>query len=290
MIIFLKPIFFDKIWGGNNLRTEFNYETSNSCGECWGISAHKNGTNIIKNTKYKGKTLAYLFKNHKGLFGNYPNSEFPILVKILDATKDLSIQVHPDDEKAKILNSKGKSECWYILDAEKDTKIIIGHNAENKNELVSLIDNNDFDTLLKKINIHKGDYFYIEAGTMHAICAGTLLLEVQQSSDITYRLYDYNRLENGVKRKLHLSDAIEVIKVPDKEVITTHNNKYFDYDIIEANGHINYISHLHGDYLVILEGSGFINNESIKKGDFLMVSSNFKYSMIGQIKFQRTRF
>ena len=290
MIIFFEPVFFDKVWGGNFLSSKFNFNVSNTCGECWGISTHKNGESIIKNTEFKGKTLKYLFDNHKSYFGNYSKNEFPILVKIIDAQKDLSIQVHPDDSYARKLGSFGKSECWYILDALDNTKMIIGHNAKSLDELTNMINSKDYNNLLNKIDVKKNDYFYIEAGTVHAICKGTLLLEVQQSSDITYRLYDYDRLDNGKLRDLHIKKAIEVIKIPDNEVVTTHNNKYFDYEIIEIHNNTSFISHLHGDYLAILEGHGTINDLTIKKGDFLMVTSNESYNIDGNIKLQRTRF
>ena len=281
---------FDKLWGGSKLKTQFNYNTTDSCGECWGISAHDNGSNIILNTIHKGKSLKYLFDNEKSLFGNYKGLKFPILVKLIDASKDLSVQVHPDDLYAKKYKSFGKSECWYILGTNENTDIIIGHKAKSKTELANLINQNDYESLLNKFKINKGDYFYIESGTIHAICANTLLLEVQQSADITFRLYDYNRLENGVPRDLHIEEAINVISIGNQDVVTKHNNKYFDYKIININNPTNFTANIHGDYIVILEGTGMINEYKLKKGDFLMISSNEKYSLSGNLLLQRTIF
>ena len=290
MIIFFNPIFFDKIWGGSNLKEQFIFNTSSTCGECWGISAHKNGDSIVKNGILKGKSLSYLFKHHSDLFGFYDGNEFPILVKMIDASKNLSIQVHPGDNAAKKYNSLGKSECWYILDTNDNTKIIIGHSAKTKTELIKLVKANKFDELLNTIDIKKGDYFYINSGTIHAICAGTLLLEVQQSSDITFRLYDYNRLENGIERELHVDKATEVITVPDNLIKRKHDNTYFDYKIIENKNTSTFTSHIHGDYIVCLRGKGKINEFDIIKGDFLMISSKTKYILTGDLKIQRTRF
>ncbi|MCK5388492.1 MAG: mannose-6-phosphate isomerase [Candidatus Izimaplasma sp.] len=290
MIIFFNPIFFDKIWGGNKIGKFLNFTVNDNCGECWGISTHKNGLSTIKNGVHMGKTLKYIFDNHKELFGFYQGKEFPILVKIIDAKQDLSIQVHPDDEYAKQSNSFGKTECWYILEAETNAKLIIGHNFLSKKELIAQINSPNFVNNLHKFGIKKDDYYFINSGTIHAICAGTLLLEVQQSSDITYRVFDYNRLDDGKLRQLHIEEAKNVIKVPDSQLIRTHNNKYFDYIVSSIFKKKSFISHPHGDYIVVLEGIGKINKLPIKRGDFLMVSSNFTYILEGNFKIQTTWF
>ena len=248
MILKLEPILFDKIWGGNKLKDDYNYNASKTCGEAWGISAHKNGSNKVINGIYKGKTIKELFDTKKELFGNYPGSEFPILVKVIDALENLSIQVHPNNEYAKESNSLGKEECWYILDTEENTNIIIGNTANNKKEIINAINNNSIENIINELPIKKGDFFYIKAGTVHAINGGTTLLEVQQSSDITYRLYDYNRLQDGKPRDLHLEDALNVITVPDKEVIREHVDTYFNYEIVNNTEKTNYPSAVYGDY------------------------------------------
>ena len=233
MILKLKPLFYDKVWGGSKLKNDLGYDCSSKTGEAWGISAHKNGSSIITNDKYKGKTLRELYYTKKELFGNYPSEEFPILIKVIDANNDLSIQVHPDDQYAKKYeNSFGKTECWYILDTEKNTDIIIGHKAKDIEELKSYINNNDFESVLNKFQIQKGDQFNIYSGTIHAICKGTLLLEIQQSSDITYRIYDYKRLDNGKLRELHIDKALDVIKFPDNILKSYKLTNLFDFSII----------------------------------------------------------
>ena len=158
MILFFKPVFLDKIWGGNKLKKLFSYDTSDKCGEVWGISAYKDLQSIVINGEFKNKTLKDLFTNEPHLFGNPKISEFPILVKLIDAAKDLSVQVHPGDDYAAKYNSYGKNECWYVLDTKKDTQMIIGHNAKTKDELFSLIDNLKFDKLLNKFPIKKSAF------------------------------------------------------------------------------------------------------------------------------------
>src|SRR5690554_5282338 len=207
-IVFLEPIFKSAIWGGEKLKSIFGYDIPNDhTGECWAISAHKNGDCLIASGQYKGKTLSWLWDNHRELFGNIQGDVFPLLIKIIDAKADLSIQVHPDDKYAMVNEngSLGKTECWYILDCDEDAKIVIGHNARNKDELKAMIKDNRWQELIKLKPIKKGDFFQINPGTVHAIKGGTVLLETQQSSDVTYRLYDYDRLDNGKPRELHIN-------------------------------------------------------------------------------------
>lgn len=290
MVLKLQPVFFDKIWGGKKLKEKYNYPVSNNCGECWGISAHKNGSSIIMNTEFAGKTLKDIYNTNRELFGNYPKKEFPILVKVIDAEDNLSIQVHPDNEYAKKENSLGKEECWYVLDTDPDTEIIVGHNAKSKQEFEQAIKNGTLEHLCKSFKTKPGDFFYIETGTLHAICKGTTLLEVQQSSDITYRVYDYNRLQDGQPRDLHVKEALDVVSIPDKTLLTTHKNTFFNYDLVQNTTLSSYRSSKHGDYIFIIEGEGSFNKTPVRKGDFLMVSANSDYSVFGNIYFQKTTF
>lgn len=293
MILKLKPVLVEKeIWGGHKIKDIFGYrEASDRCGEAWGISAHKSFSSTIENTQYHGMTLRELFSSNKELFGNYQGSEFPILVKIIDAKDNLSIQVHPNDDYAKKHNSLGKEECWYILDAEENTEIIIGHTATSKTELHQAIDQDNIEYYVQKFPIQKGDFFYIDAGTLHAICAGTTLLEVQQSSDITYRVYDFNRKQDdGTFREIHKNQAKEVLTVPNFNVNRTHNNRYFEYEILENKEIHSTTAHIHGDYIFIIDGEGTFDSVDVKKGDFLMVSSSSEYTISGTITYQKTTF
>lgn len=219
-ILFIEPVFKSMVWGGNRLRTEFGYLIPDDhTGECWAISAHPKGDCTIKSGKFKGKKLSWLWDKHRHLFGNRTEEAFPLLVKIIDAKDDLSIQVHPDDEYAatKENGAFGKTECWYILDCKEDAKIIIGHNAKDKDELKNMIEQRRWNDLIKVRPIKKGDFFQIRPGTVHAIKEGTMLLETQQNSDITYRLYDYDRLDKGKPRRLHIEKSIDVITCPHED-------------------------------------------------------------------------
>ena len=194
--LFLKPVFKEMIWGGSALRELFNYDIpSDNTGECWAISAHKNGDCMVttkEGSDYSGKTLSELWKNNKELWGESGKAEvFPLLTKLISAETDLSIQVHPDDEYAKAHEngSLGKTECWYVVDAKEGATIVIGHNAKDKEELEKYISEKNFKGLIREIPVKKGDFFFIEPGTVHAIKGGTVILETQQNSDITYRLY-----------------------------------------------------------------------------------------------------
>lgn len=289
MILKLKPILLEKIWGGTKLGEMYQQE-GQSFGECWGISAHKTYSNQILEGEFAGQTLRDLYTFHRSLFGNYSADEFPILVKLIDAAHDLSIQVHPDDSYAKAHeHSHGKEECWYILDADKNTQILIGHSAKTTNEIKHKIQMNDLLSIINTYHIKPKDYFYIPAGTIHAICAGTFLLEVSQSSDITYRLYDYDRLDHGKKRDLHINESLDVIRVPDENVIRKHQNKYFKFELIEQHHDCTVEADQYGDYITILEGQGFIDDFEVKKGDFFMISSHHSYRMTGTLTYHRSR-
>ncbi|WP_436377075.1 mannose-6-phosphate isomerase, class I [Cytobacillus sp. BC1816] len=218
--LFLKPVFKERIWGGTALK-EFGYSLpSDKTGECWAISAHPNGPSEIENGLFAGKTLDKLWKENPELFGNPKGEVFPLLTKILDANMDLSVQVHPDDTYA-MANENGelgKTECWYIIDCKDDADMIFGHNAKTKEELVEQIEEGNWNELLRRVKIKPGDFFYVPSGTIHALCEGTLVLETQQSSDTTYRVYDYDRKDDqGNLRDLHLDKAIDVTTVPHQD-------------------------------------------------------------------------
>lgn len=291
-ILFLNPVFKERPWGGNRLKTDFDYDIpSGTTGECWAISAHPEGDCIIANGCYQGSYLSTLWKEQKELFGDSSGGDFPLLVKIIDAKEDLSIQVHPGDTYAKQHEhgSYGKTECWYILDCQENGSIIVGHNANSKEELEQMIQEGRFLELLNVREIKKGDFIQIPPGTLHAIKGGTLLLETQQSCDITYRVYDYNRLYNGKPRELHLQKSIEVINCPDNEV--EHKNHVSDSqkDMVEELISCEYytvnklticgMSTLQQDHPFILcsviDGAGYLDQYKIKKGDHFIIPCNY---------------
>jgi len=293
-ILKMKPVFKEMIWGGKKLRDVYGYEIpSDKTGEAWTISAHKNGNCTIENTEYAGKTLAELFEEHRELFGNIEGDQFPLLVKYIDANDNLSVQVHPDDAYAgEHENSLGKTECWYVLQADEGTQMVMGHHAKTKEEFVRAIEEDDYDHLLNSFPIEEGDFFYIPSGTLHAICSGSLIYEAQQSSDITYRVYDYHRKDkDGKERQLHVKQSIDVTRVPadisqNREFASEkldHGTKtvlieseFFAVHKYELNGK-NVIANDKPFQLVsVIEGSGMIDAIDVKKGDNFVICSDQK--------------
>ena len=213
----LKPAGKDYLWGGDRLNDDFSKELVLSpLAETWECSIHPDGQSMVASGKFQGMYLGDVLKLHPEYLGTHPSAmgDFPILVKLIDAKKDLSVQVHPNDEYAAIHEGgqRGKSEMWYVLDAAKDAKLVYGfHHDTNKEVVRKSIENGNIEKLLQKVNVHRDDVFYIEAGTVHAIGAGILIAEIQENSNLTYRLYDYNRTDkNGEKRALHIDKALDV--------------------------------------------------------------------------------
>lgn len=216
--IFLAGELHEKIWGGHKLNELFGYgEATKNIGENWGISAHKNGDAKILNPTFAGETLSSLWEHHRDLFANSTQAEFPLLTKILDASSDLSVQVHPDDAYGQAhAGEQGKTECWYVIAAEPGAKIVYGHKAKTKAQFEKLALDGEWDRLLRSVEVKAGDFYYVPSGTVHAIGAGIVILETQQSSDTTYRLYDYDRVDatTGQKRPLQITESLDVTTVP----------------------------------------------------------------------------
>lgn len=242
-LLFLTPIFHEKIWGGRRLETDFGYTVPDGpVGECWAISAHPNGDCSVANGPYKGMRLSEVWKRAPFLFVEssvadsvskeelslqHQKEPFPLLVKIIDAHEKLSIQVHPDDAYAKKHEngSLGKRECWFILAAEPGATIIVGQKTHSKEEFQRLMEEGAWDEILNEIPLVAGDFFQIDPGTVHAIKGGTMVLETQQSSDVTYRLYDYDRIDaEGNKRPLHIQQSLETINFRAPLPATSHPN------------------------------------------------------------------
>lgn len=222
-IMKLQPVGKDYLWGGTRLREEYGKKIDlTPLAETWECSVHPDGPSIVVNGEFKGKTLAEVLKEHPEFLGSkVENGELPVLIKFIDAKKDLSVQVHPNDEYARIHeHQNGKTEMWYVLDAEKGASLIYGFQHKVTADILrKAVESGTLDRHLQKIEVHKGDVFFVPAGTVHGIGAGILVAEIQESSNVTYRVYDYDRIDkNGKKRALHFDKAIEVMKmdiVPD---------------------------------------------------------------------------
>lgn len=215
-ILKLTPAIKDYIWGGTRLSKEFDMVSfTDRQAEAWVLSCHEAGHSIVENGEDKGKTLAEVISEKgKGCLGTNCEkfSFFPILIKLIDARDNLSVQVHPDDEYAmKVEGEYGKTEAWYIMDCDEGAEIIYGFKKDiSKEEFRKSIEENTLLDYVNRVKVKKGDIFFIEAGTLHAICKGILLAEVQQNSNTTYRVYDYGRLQNGKPRELHVEKALDV--------------------------------------------------------------------------------
>lgn len=311
--LFLNPVFKEMIWGGTALRELFRYDIpSDNTGECWAISAHKNGDCMVETREgsdYSGKTLSELWENNKELWGGSGKAEvFPLLTKLISAETDLSIQVHPDDEYAKAHEngSLGKTECWYVADAKEGATIVIGHNAKDKEELGKFISEKNFRGLIREIPVRKGDFFFIEPGTVHAIKGGTVILETQQNSDITYRLYDYDRLQNGKPRELHIDKCLDVIICPfeneepvHREVKTYEDGSIernlvvcslFEVSYVKVEKQIKLTQDTDFTLVSVLEGEGILISENsdkyeIKKGEHFILPNGFgAYELVGNME------
>lgn len=212
----LIPTCKDYIWGGMRLFKDYGIGNGGVTAEAWVLSARDDGPCFIAEGEYKGLTLKEAMeKEGKGIWGTEAQrfGEFPVLIKLIDAAKDLSIQVHPSDEYAlKNEGEYGKTEMWYVIDCEEGTYLYAGFKKEiSKEEFLSRIADNTITDVLNKIYVKKGDSIFIPSGTVHAICSGILLAEVQQNSNLTYRVYDYGRLGNdGQPRPLHIDKAAKV--------------------------------------------------------------------------------
>lgn len=214
----LSPAMKDYLWGGTRLKDGFSKETDlEILAETWECSTHPDGPSIVASGPNTGKALIDVLKENPDFVGTHPKMQdgLPILVKFIDAKNDLSVQVHPDDEYAfKNENGQnGKSEMWYVVEAAKDARLIYGFKTDiDKEKVKKALKEENLEHYLLSVPVKKGDVFFIPSGQVHAICKGCLIAEVQENSNLTYRLYDYNRVDkNGNKRELHIDKALDVM-------------------------------------------------------------------------------
>lgn len=296
-IIRLTPVFKEMVWGGNKLRKHFGYPIpGDDTGEAWVVSAHQEGDCLIAEGTFAGKTLSWLWDNHRELFGNAKGKEFPLLVKFIDAREDLSIQVHPDDAYAQVHENgaRGKTECWYILDCEENSDIIVGHKAGTKEEMKQMIDEGRWEDFLQVRPIHPGDFFQIPPGTVHAIRKGTLLIEIQQNSAITYRLYDYGRMPGGKPRGLHIRQGLDVVECPYRETGVRrqvfHEESYDRTFLVSCPFYTVEKYDIRGSFVLpqdqpfmivnVIDGEGYIDGMPAKKGDCMILPCGYKEARI----------
>ena len=309
----LKPAFKDYIWGGTKLIDDFNMDCIlKRCAEAWLLSTHKDGGSIVLNGEFKDKTLleATELMGASCLGTRAKNFDyFPILIKMIDAKNDLSIQVHPNDEYAlRVEGEMGKTEMWYIADCEENSSIYYGFKHEiSKEEFKNRIENDTILEVLNKVPCKKGDFFFIDAGTIHAIGKGLLIAEIQQNSNTTYRVYDYNRLDDqGNPRALHVEKALDVtVTAPPKQQTKQggeilHDGykstglascNYFNVTLldIEKNAKLSVSDDSFVSVTVLEASEGCVLSANIsfpiKKGDsFFLPASMGEYSITGKCK------
>ncbi len=295
-IIRLKGVTKNYPWGGERLK-EYGKSSADIMAESWELSVHKDGISIVDNGNYKGMDLKEYLKNNSEVLGS--KRDLNIMIKYIDARSSLSIQVHPDDEYALIVEQDlGKTEMWYIMESLEGSYIYYGVNREvSTDELRERIENNTILEVLNKVETKKGDYFLIEAGTIHAIGAGNIICEIQQNSNLTYRLYDFNRRDKfGNLRELHIDKALDVVKtVPsikyerDAEMSNDHvicSCEYFEVEHYTSEKEL--VLTAEADYQVInfLAGEGMIGDLPYKKGDTFLVPANYgSYKITGKAEF-----
>ena len=307
----LKPAFKDYLWGGTRLRDDFGKDCDfDKIAESWELSCHKDGNSVVADGEFAGLTLAqYIEKEGKSVLGtNCEKFEnFPILIKLIDAKDNLSVQVHPNNEYAQRVEGEyGKTEMWYVVDCDEGASLLYGfkHNI-TKEEFRERIENNTLLEVTNNVPVHKGDVFFIESGTLHAIGKGILIAEIQQNSNTTYRIYDYGRVgKDGKPRELHVEKAKEVTNlVPPKYPPTAQGAptaieggketllrscEYFNVNKLELDGTTK-LTAGEGSFnsLLVLDGAFEIaagsEKASAKKGDSLFITAGTgEYTVTGK--------
>lgn len=295
-----KTIYKEKLWGGQKIKTVLgkDFGALENCGETWELSGVKGNVSEVANGALAGKLLSELLASYKeelvggSVYEEFGN-EFPLLIKYIDAAQDLSIQVHPDDALAKARhNGFGKTEMWYILQADEGASLISGFNKEtNKEEYLEYFEKGQLTDLLNREPVQKHDVFFLPAGRVHTIGAGLMLAEIQQTSDITYRIYDFDRVDkDGNKRELHVEEALDAIdfgfyenyKTPFEEEANTPSKilstPFFTTNKITASENLT-VDRTALDCFKIyigVEGKGKVAGETIQFGEVLLVPAAMK--------------
>ena len=306
----LLPAFKDYLWGGTKLKTDFGKKSDlDIVAESWELSTHKDGQSVVAAGPDAGLTLSeYIDKHGEGILGSNAQKfdYFPILIKLIDAKDNLSIQVHPSDDYAlKNEGEYGKTEMWYVLDANEGASLYYGFKSEiTKDEFEERINNNTLLDVLNKVEVHKGDMFFIESGTVHAIGKGIVICEIQQNSNTTYRVYDYDRRDaNGNPRELHIKKAIDVSNLAPADqnrsasetvehegfsVTRLAECRYFTVDKVEVDSQAALtVSPDSFKSIIVTDGSGVLtfDGESvdINKGDSIFIpAQDAEYSVSGK--------
>lgn len=301
----LYPAFKDYLWGGTKLHDYFPDCTTVPAAEAWVLSCHKDGESTVKNGPLSGKTLSEALE----VFGRDALGEngkkfdfFPVLIKLIDAKKDLSVQVHPDDEYArKNENSYGKTEMWYVVDCEEGARLFYGFKEKiSKQEFEQRIKDNTLTDILRSVEVKKGDCFFIPSGTIHAIGSGMLIAEIQQNSNCTYRVYDFGRLgADGKPRELHIQKALDVTKTEPAQPADFGGKKiladcqYFNSKLLQGSCELE-VGEDSFSAVLVISGTGCLKwaegQIELSAGDCIFLPANIgKVGISGDLKFIETR-
>ncbi|MEG0275714.1 MAG: type I phosphomannose isomerase catalytic subunit [Coprobacillus sp.] len=304
-VLFFKPIPRPAIWGHKLVKDYFGYnDFPVGIGQSWSFSAQKDASTVCVSEPFVGKTLLELWNNHQDLFG-HPNEEFPVIISLVGPEDDLSIQVHPDLEHAnKVGFPCGKNEAWYFIEAEKEANIVYGHNARDEDELRQYVKDEKWDDLIRHLDVHPGDFVYLPAGLLHALRKGSIVYEIQQATDITYRFYDYHRKDDkGNERELHLNQAIDCLSYNKEDmqnnihpIITEYlnykktvfmSNESFTVTQLLINGKCDYCDNNY-QLATVVKGNGTVDGKTVKVGDNFLIPTHYQVHFDGAMTIMMT--
>ncbi|MCM0646986.1 mannose-6-phosphate isomerase, class I [Clostridium swellfunianum] len=295
-------IYFDKIWGGRDLELFRSNLPEGDIGESWDVACHPHGTSVVANGEYKGMKLDELIKKvGSEIIGTSISKEwFPLLVKLINAKDKLSVQVHPDDRYGMQAEGEmGKTEAWYVVEAFEGANLVVGTKDCTREQFKKAIETGEFDELMNQIPVQKGDVYFVKSGLVHAIGEGVIIAEIQQNSDTTYRVYDYNR-----GRELHIDKALDVVNLSlrgekSRGLLVQRNGfsktyyclcEHFALELYEVTESFKECSDNERFYIfTVVEGAGEIisngNKESIRKGDSILIPASLgEYEIKGVVK------
>lgn len=309
----------EKVWGGRGFEETLGFDLPNEelYGESWEVSCHPSGMSYVENGKLEGESLERLFQKFgKNLVGEEIiekyGEKFPLLIKYLDINDKLSVQVHPSDEYAlRVEKEFGKSEVWYVMEASEDAKLILGLKKEITPEIYKeKVDKKDFAGLFNEVKVKKGDFIDVKPGVVHGTLEGSILIcEIQQNSDTTYRIYDFDREVNGVKRELHLDKAMDVIKFGEDVEISSESSRekikvqdatveelirgeYFSIDRLLVDGNFKDAEYKNFKIYSILDGEGVLTSENakyeVRKGDTYFIPANKEVLIEGKLEIMKS--
>lgn len=304
-VLFFKPIGRSALWGKTLIKEYFHYDNFPlGIGQAWAFSGQPTESTVCINGPYKGLTLFELWNTHQELFG-YKAGPFPVIISLVGPEEDLSIQVHPNSEYAKKHSlPSGKNEAWYFIEAKSDASIVYGHNAKDREDLLNYVEQNRWNELIRHLKVKKDDFVYLPASLLHALKAGSIVYEIQEATDVTYRFYDYQRKdEKGNQRQLHLQQAIECLSY-DSSIM---ENKVTP--TVELNSHYTRTTYITSEFFTVskvevydifdfkdtnyqlatvIKGQGKVDGKDISIGDNFLIPIDTKISLIGPLTLMMT--